>query len=523
MRSRAPGTLFRTLNNYERLSCGTSLAICPPVLRRTLAALLLFSLPAAAEPPPPALGIREAIALAARNNPTLAASVADVTIADANVLAAQGADDFLWDASAGYTRTRREVVPGTPVQQPKGDDVLLSTALTRPLPTGGKVGLRLSAELLRGEYMTDVGAGPESAPFESKIPAVQLFASHPLLRGAGVDVARAHRRRARAARDVAGLTRDATAAVIVRDVVVSYWEARLAAEEVEIRRALTESARQQLAAVQAAIDVQKQPPSATAEVKVAVAFREDEAIAAEETMRAQSIELARLLGLDLDARAASLQMTDKPGAIAEGVSFDAALSAAMQNNPALAAVRAKGRAATIEIDVAENGTLPALDLAVLGGTRGGASEADAALRQLVGGRSYDLQLALVFQEPLGRHTARGALAAAQTELHKAKLTEADVTAQIRSAVLRQIGAMDAARQRSAALATTIDTASLDLAAERARFEVGRATNFDVLRRQDELAQAQSRSLRARVDYLRAAAGLETLTGDILAHYGVTVR
>src|SRR3954451_12418370 len=105
---------------------GTPLALSAPVLRSTLAFLMLLSAPAAAEEKGHSLGLREAIALAARGNPTLAVTVADVAAADANVIAARGADDFLWDASASYVRTRRDLVPGTPVQQPRGDDVVLS-------------------------------------------------------------------------------------------------------------------------------------------------------------------------------------------------------------------------------------------------------------------------------------------------------------------------------------------------------------------------------------------------------------
>ena len=480
---------------------------------------MLLSLPAAAADPGRPLGLRDAVALAARNNPTLAASVADVAIADANVVAARGLDDFLWDASASWARSRREIVQGSPLQQPKVDDLVVSTALTRPLPTGGKVGLRFSGELFRSTYSSNTG----SSTIDSKIPSVQLFASHPLLRGAGVDVARAERKRARVARDASGLTRDATAASIIRDVVVAYWNAFAAREELDIHRALAESARQQLLAVQAAISVEKAPRSASAEVQVAMALREDDAIAAEEAQREQSIELSRLLGLELDERAAELQLTDRADPVPSGTSFDAALAVAMQNNPELAAVRARGRGAEIEVDVAENGTLPQLDLAVSGGARGASSDAEAAFRQLGGGRSYDVQLALVFQEPIGRHAARGALGSAQAALHKAKLTEADVTAQIQSAVLRQVGIIDAARRRMTALAETVDTAKLDLTAERARFDVGRATTFDVLRRQQGLAEARLHGLHARIDYMRATAGLEALTGDILAHYGVTIR
>ncbi len=77
-----------------------------------------------------------------------------------------------------------------------------------------------------------------------------------------------------------------------------------------------------------------------------------------------------------------------------------------------------------------------------------------------------------------------------------------------------------AQRRVAVIAPTTKSAELDLAAERARFAVGRSTNFDVLRRQDELADTELRHTRAQVDLLQAMAGLEAATDDILAHYQV---
>ena len=60
----------------------------------------------------------------------------------------------------------------------------------------------------------------------------------------------------------------------------------------------------------------------------------------------------------------------------------------------------------------------------------------------------------------------------------------------------------------------------NLEAEQARFEVGRATNYDVLFRIDELLNAQTTYLRAGLDYLRAKATLQALTGEILPAYGL---
>jgi outer membrane protein TolC len=472
-----------------------------------------------------ALDLRDAVALAVRNNPALAAAVADVSMADANVTAAAGVDDWLWDASATGNRTRLPYIPGLPVEQTHGDDLLLSTAVTRPLPTGGAVGVRVSTDIFSGQYISDSGSGPQTSTATYQAPSVQVFASHPLLRGAGVDVARAQRHRAAVARDVASLERDATAATVVRDVVLAYWETRLAADELAIVDELTESARQQLAAVQAAISAEKAPPSAAAEVKVAVALRQDAAFSAEQTLRAQSAELARLLGVEVDGQAATWETTDRP-AVGPGsghVSLEVALAAALERSPRIAAIRAREHASAIDVEVRENGLLPELDLSLSGQTLGNASDAATAFGQLAGFRTYAVQVGLVFQESLGRHAATGNLEAVRVQLHKTRLDAEAVSAQIRSTVVREAGAIEAAAKRIDALTDATDTAALDLAAERARFEVGRATNFDVLRRQVDLAQTRLHLLRARTDYVEAVASLEALTGDILPRYGVTVQ
>jgi hypothetical protein len=259
----------------------------------------------------------------------------------------------------------------------------------------------------------------------------------------------------------------------VRDVVVAYWEGVAAREEMEILQASTTSARQQLAAVQAGIEVGKLPRSASAEVIVAVALREDEAIAAEEAQTARAIELARLLGLELDPRRAVLALAEHAEDLPPLPTAQTTLAQALEHNPQLAAARTNAKGATIEVDVADNGLLPALDLSLSAATQGNAAAANTAFRQLSRGRSYELQASLTFQTALGRHAAKGALGVARGQLHRAQLTEADITAQIRAAVLRHLTTLDAASRRLRALADATDAATLDLAAEKARFEAGR--------------------------------------------------
>jgi outer membrane protein TolC len=175
------------------------------------------------------------------------------------------------------------------------------------------------------------------------------------------------------------------------------------------------------------------------------------------------------------------------------------------------------------VEVTRNGMLPQLDVTFAGGPSGNATDAATAFSQLGKFQAYSLSGALVFSEPIPRHYATGQKQSAEALLHKAKLTAADIRVQIETTVLRLVAQIDTARRRIEVLAPTTDSASLDLEAERARFAVGRSTNFDVLRRQDELATSKLRQARARTDYLKAVAALGAVTDEILDRYQVVLR
>ena len=167
--------------------------------------------------------------------------------------------------------------------------------------------------------------------------------------------------------------------------------------------------------------------------------------------------------------------------------------------------------------------LPQLDITFSGGTVGNASEARTAFAQLGQLGSYSVTAGFLFQLPLQNRGARGTRAAARHGLRKARLREQDVRNQLAAAVARLCVLARTARQRADVLDRSMDAAALDLAAERARFEVGRSTNFDVLRRQEEVAQVQLGQARARVDEVKAVAALAALSGRILDRFGVNVR
>jgi outer membrane protein TolC len=386
------------------------------------------------------------------------------------------------------------------------------------------LGLQARAGYGRVRSEPEVAAGmSERWASGGSMPSLQLSLEQPLLRGFGMNVARADRQRTRLRLSLAEAEREGVTASLLREVISGYWELVYSAEELAIRRASAAAAREQLLRVQANVRVGKQPPSATAEIEVAIALRDDAALAAERAVAEQSLALASQCGMQ---GAEQLVGTD-PLPDAETLSVTTlttqqVLEFALERNAQLQAVRQRERASAVEIEVTENGLLPQLDFRLEGGRLGNASDPRLSDQQVQGSAGYTVTAGLAFAFPIGRHAARGAREVAGERLHKARLDETAIAAQIRAGIVQGIARRETARRRVEVLGPSTLAANLDLEAEKARFEVGRASNFDVLRRQDQLALVQLLLLRARVDLLDALAALDSLTGEILPRHGVVM-
>jgi outer membrane protein TolC len=474
------------------------------------------------------LTVRDAVDLALRHNPTLGSASADVRAAAANVEAAQGIDDFLFESGSRYAYTelsneRESAMSGPDVVYRTGS---FGLSLIKPLSTGGQIGLGVMGVYTRADYerLADLTSKVGPTGVEGYQTSLQLTFQHSLLRGGGASVARADQRRARAMTEVASLTRQSIAAQLLQDVVVSYWDLFYVTRELEIRRTAAASAREQYRRVQANIEVGKQPRSALAEIEVAIALRDEAALLTDQLRVDRALELGRLCGLSPAALAADdIVASEAPRTTSARRDRDSSLAEALRRNPLLAAVRAKGRAATIEVDVTRNALLPRFDVFAAAGPLANDAGLHRSLEELSKFGGYTITAGFTFQHPIGRHAARGMRDAASEGVRKAQLSEAEIAAELAAAVVRGTQAVDTARRRVEVLAGSLQTSALDLEAERARFEVGRSTNFDVLRRQEAFASVQLAHLRAQVDLMKALASVDALTGRILVDYAVMAK
>ena len=100
--------------------------------------------------------------------------------------------------------------------------------------------------------------------------------------------------------------------------------------------------------------------------------------------------------------------------------------------------------------------------------------------------------------------------------------EAAALATVVAQQARALAQAELARQRLSLSRKAIDLAMRNIGVEQARFDLGKATSFDVLERQDELRSAQLREARAQIDGQLALLSVRALTGDLLDDYGIAM-
>ena len=119
--------------------------------------------------------------------------------------------------------------------------------------------------------------------------------------------------------------------------------------------------------------------------------------------------------------------------------------------------------------------------------------------------------------------AGGQERAARWAGERAQLDAVDYDREIRFQVLRLSSNIETASKRLELAKATVGFATQNLEAEKARFSVGRSTNNEVLRVQQELKNAEIQVVRATVDLLLGQTNLSAITGDLLETHRVVLK
>jgi HAE1 family hydrophobic/amphiphilic exporter-1 len=147
----------------------------------------------------------------------------------------------------------------------------------------------------------------------------------------------------------------------------------------------------------------------------------------------------------------------------------------------------------------------------------------AALGNVFSGRYQTAQAGLTFDFTLRNRAAESALAQAAVTERRLKLERAQLEQAIEAQVRNAMQSIETARQRIAAAAAGERAAKDKLESEERLFLTGESTNFLVLTRQNEFADARRRRVAADLELNKAVSRLHHATGSTLASHRVSLK
>ncbi len=505
-----------------------------PTLASVIGSALLVVAPAAAEPKPKAdptfdqlaeeLALPDLFAVAAKAAPVLESAGFSLDQARARFTSARGAYDLTLFANGDYSKLKGAIVQlGLPGLEQTATSETASIGLRKLIPTNGTFELFGTATAYY-----DRSPGVDNT-FEA---GVRARLTQPLLRGFGpagydraYDSARFHAS--------AAVTRRAAAArAYALTVARGYWELALAWEVLAIRRDAVELAKHQVAIAEGGIRTGKFSDSELLPPKQAMASRQQDVMAAELDVINQSVALRLLVGMDVTATKLAVKPPELPNP--DGVELDAAafVSRALATSDDLKAAVDEDKSAKAELAGAKRDLLPRADLRLEGGPlgtdvtgydiTGTVINHNATFGNAVNGISggYEVDANLTFELPIGNHAAGGVYDASRAAAYDAAFQVGKTRREVAAEAARAVYEIQNHAESAKLGATAVEIARANVDAEQKKFELGKSSSQEIIRRQDDLGNVRLREAIERARFQESRAELDALTGEILEKSGL---
>jgi outer membrane protein len=495
--------------------------------------LWLASSPALAQQPR-SLTERDVVTTAVMNNPTLHVALLRAQQSRYDLSAEQALYTPVFDASAGYTRSRTPSLVG-----PSYD---MAGMLSVPAGTrvGGSevidVGAGITKPFAYGTVLSATLAGQrssrssfeEQALFGANGPGYalvgRLSATQPLLRGAGADLGLASLRQAKLNLSASQLAAQASASALLSQVVSAYWELWYSAEAVHINEKSRELARVQQDQARQQVESGALAPASALPYATQLAVLEEAVLAARTDVRQRELSLSQLLGRTAGAEE-SLSASDGPVAPeADEPALASAVNDALRNSYARRQLQTQLASLKDQLRLAGDPLRPRLDVDAYVQAQGlGNQRVPPAFQQFGQMDAVSAHVGLTFEMPLSDTRRSSQIQSAQLAAHVAEKQLQENELQVQSSVASAIAQRRAAREKLALAGQTEKIARQQAEAERARFLAGGSIAITVQQAEDSYRQAQLRVQRARVDLVLADLALAELGGHLLQRYADAVK
>ena len=368
----------------------------------------------------------------------------------------------------------------------------------------------------------------------------QLSLTQPLLKNFGVDLNKRNIHIANNDVDISDYEFKAKAIDVVSDVENTYWDFVFTLGDLEVKQKSLERAKDLQKRVKAQVLVGIMAPIETLQAESEVASREEFLLTAQDVIEDNQDKLKNILNIDFSSPEglSPIYPSSQADVLMEDFNFNEIVKMALANRPDYLAKKKDLENKDILVKYQENQIYPSVDLVGSLGINGLSGEAITITSGTFQGKSsyggnygnslsdalstkyYNWEFGVKFSYPLGNRSAKSKLSASRLEKAQSILSikglEKKIILEVRESA-RQLKT-DSKRIKAATVAKKL--AEEKLKAEEKKFEVGLSTSFNVLKFQEDLAEAQSNEIKTIIDYKQSRIRFRKSTASTLKHHHV---
>ncbi len=448
-----------------------------------------------AQQPATSLTLDEVLNLVELYHPKLRGADVQRRIASAKRLEKQGAFDPVFASGVDYFRYNTEFDSKT--RRGKAASMQLADAgvefLTRSgIKVGG--GTRFNLGKVKSP-LSPTGDGGEYF-LEFKMP---------LMRGFRINEKSAAERQALLGEPLADTEFQATRLDLLLKAATSYWDWVAAKQKLSVARSILSLAEFRAQAVRDRVAAGDLPQIDATEADLEVQRRQGNVVKADRDLQKAAFKLSLFLWAPNGLPAPVPKEAEAPAAIPPPVVFtddqaDAGQRLAIERRPELKAIGINRDITEIDLDLARNQRMPAIDLTFSPGRDTG-----------FGSIGNTVKAGVSFSLPLRQRTADGRISAANLKIQKLEFDLANERQRIATEVLDAVSAINTTYGRYLAAQQEVELAVRLEQGERDKFALGDSTLFLVNQRERATAEAKVKLIEVQAEYEQAVATFRAAT------------
>ncbi len=382
-----------------------------------------------------------------------------------------------------------------------------------------------------------VGSLPNQVLKPQYMPRLGFSLNQPLLRDFGWGLTTIFVRISENREGISLLGYRAKLAQLVQRITEVYWGAVFAVGNLRVQEKGIELADALLRDAEAKVRVGLFPATSVTEARAERARREEQLIAAQNTLEVSRSNLKLVLNLNPNQTflPRNVEPTDTPSVEPLIIDRQKSFEQAMTQRAEIQSGALNLRNRELQLRFAENQLLPRLDLRAGVGLTGIAGDLKpgavnpfpggygSSLGRLGSGNFYNYSVGIILQVPLGNGQARSRYSQARIELAQERARQRELVNQVALEVERASADVGGNFKRVQSARRAKQLAEENLRSQEKRFQVGLITQKDVIDFQAKFLEAEGTELRAITDYNNSLARLKLAEGTLLESYNVKIE